>query len=793
MWIATAKSGTIVENNHVQLDGIVISADAPHGVKRAANEITYYLKQMTGKTIPTIVENINLPHGKYIYLGACQKNQSLGIVSNNWSKNHGCILVDVHNIYIAGKDDKGYFWRSNVSTGTLFATYEFLEKYLGIRWLWPGKLGEVIPANKNITIPNILLDTKPKLLASRWRMHPLWRSTGWSSLKNRTKFYQDQVVWLKHHRFCWDSEFEKGHAFTGYFKKYGKSNPEFFNLLPDGTRRPNPYNWSSGNPKYISMCVTSPSLWKKIVQTWAAKSPRPRVINLNENDSAGNCVCSTCLSADNSKIPDKIRLKKATGKFREKKRAWVAELGSVSDRYCQFYLGVQKMADKIDPHHRIMGLIYANYSEPPTNKIKLNERIILRFCPPFMYPWTNKKIMDYKKIWNGWGKTGAKLVFRPNFTHDGGGFPIEYQDVFYELFMFSAKNGMIASDMDSLTGHYAAQGPANYVIASLNHNWNSTLTELENDFFSAFGAAKDLVKKYFDYQKQVSMKSNFVDPFAERGIEGGRLYLDLFLVADTLFTPDVMKKSYAILNEAHNLPNLKPIAKKRVEFLQIGLKNVQLTINAQREFRKYEKGIKNNFSQAVKTLDAFRASVESTNAINVGNLRFLENRHWPRPSRKILSNSTEIKNWKILWDPQNIGISKEWFKPTFDRSNAQAIGTNSHWEKQPAGIKWRNKHGSNYRGVAWYYNNLENIKKDKLKTTSLYFSAVDGTATVFLNSVKIAYHPYPFKGNVKSWKEPFEVKIPAKLLTKEKNLLVIRVEKHTGLCGIWRPVFLKYL
>ena len=629
----------IVKDGKAVIQGVVIPDDKYYSsVNDAARELSYHLKKSTGIDIPVIKEKLSKTGGKYIYLGNCRKSFATGIIPSSYTRNAGVILVDKNNIYISGNDGVGKR-NSRTSLGTLFSTYAFLEKHLGARWLWPGTLGEIIPLHKNIIIKECKENITPKLSASRWRI-AVGRN-GWSSKKYCAKHIKEAKLWLDRHRFSFDPKYNFPHAFTKYFKRFGKTHPDFFNLLPDGTRRPNPYSWDGGRDKYISMCVTSSKLIKQIINDWQTKTHRPPIININENDSTGDCVCENCLTADNSTISNKIRREKATKKFLAKNKGWVKELGSVSDRYCKFYLEVQKAADKIDPQHSIAGLIYANYSEPPSKKIKLNKRIILRFCPPFMFPWTDKKVSDYKRIWGGWAKTEAQLMFRPNFTIIQC-FPIMYQDVFYDLFNFSYNNGMSITDMDSMTGHYGVHGPVNYVIASLNHDKNSSLQTLENDYFSAFGAAKELVKQYFDLMKKASMRQDFNS--YTKTIEGGSTFFNFFLHADSLFTPKIMNKGNEILNKAINVPGLDPRSKERVEFLRIALKHAQMLMDTQVAFRKYKKNKKvKEFREKLHKLYRFRASIENIGAVNVGMCHRWESIFWPK---KLLNEALKNNNLK---------------------------------------------------------------------------------------------------------------------------------------------------
>jgi hypothetical protein len=65
------------------------------------------------------------------------------------------IKTDGEDLFIVGRDstDKGM----EVS-GTFYGVCEFLERYLGVRWLMEGPVGEVVP--KRATIDTTLADTR---------------------------------------------------------------------------------------------------------------------------------------------------------------------------------------------------------------------------------------------------------------------------------------------------------------------------------------------------------------------------------------------------------------------------------------------------------------------------------------------------------------------------------------------------------------------------------------------------------------------------------------------------------
>ncbi len=630
------SAAEIAKGGQMLFHGIVTPENPVPSVAFAAKELAYHLKRATGKTLPVIKESAVKAGEKYFYLGNCKANAALAPEKMPW--HNGVVKINTNSIQIAGLDgDRRDFFDTN-SCGTLFATYEFLEKYLKARWIWPGQDGEVIPRVRKLAIKNSVLNTKPILLSSEFRSFPNSRhgAKGWSSPKAMKRYFEASRTWLLRHRFAKNRQFMGGHAFTTYYQRYHKTNPEFFSLLPNGKRILSPYKGRKFH--YASSCVTNPKFIKTVVANWAARDSSA-MLNLNENDTAGECVCDNCLAADNSPIPASKRRAAAKAAFDSGKdvKRWAYSLGSLSDRYCQFLLAAQKEADKINPNHTICGLIYANYSEPPTDKIKLNNRMHLRFCPPVMYPFTKEKIDDYKRIWQGWAKTGANLQFRPNFTWSGHYFPVQYHKEFYDIYTFAYKNNMSSSDMDSQVGQHMVQGLVDYVIVSLNHRPNAKLEELEDEFYSFFGAAKEPVRKYFEYITKLTMEQGFPqNTLAENDLEGGmKLARYMIYAGDTLFTPEVMANCFKLIDDAAKTPKLDKVSARRVQMLRHGLTQIQLAMEVQKEYRKCQQGAPlDSFYKAYRKLLDFRKSIESTNLANMSKLYFYDDLAWLKPIRE---------------------------------------------------------------------------------------------------------------------------------------------------------------
>src|SRR5512140_1688923 len=54
----------------------------------------------------------------------------------------------------------------NGGDGTAFAVYRFLEQFAGVRWLWPGELGEVVPKIRDLRVGTTSIEREPAFV---WR------------------------------------------------------------------------------------------------------------------------------------------------------------------------------------------------------------------------------------------------------------------------------------------------------------------------------------------------------------------------------------------------------------------------------------------------------------------------------------------------------------------------------------------------------------------------------------------------------------------------------------------------
>lgn len=604
---------------------IVVPSKALPVVRFAAEELQHHVKASAGATLPIREEGDATDNSQgVVFLGECRAADGVA-PRKALSPNGYHIQLHQGNLYLSGDDSdgpvldsrgiKGSLHDNKTRVGTLFAVYEFLDKQLGVRWLWPGRLGEVIPKQKSLRVTGWNQTYAPKLLHSRLRDYYTQRGPGWSSPAAADRYFYEQAIWLRRQRFAQGQDLDYGHAFHEYWKRFGKTHPEFFALRPNGKREP------GRSPHLVQMCVSQRALWKRIVDDWKANanntdiSPRDW-INGAENDSAGDpaCTCKSC-------------------------RAWdVSGTDSLSDRYARFWLELQRMGSNVSPNATVIGYAYGTYSDPP-RAVRLNKRIVVAIVPDFYFPWTDEARERFRAQWKGWtGTAGARAYLRPNYFHFGHNMPIFIARKFGEDFGFAWKRGMLATDFDMVPGQWSTQGPALYVLGRIHHKGDWSVDKILDEYYGGFGAAESAVRAYFAYWERIT---NAVTPehyeagWKSKGITDNPEHR-FYRWAAHIFTAEVMAEGRRLLEVARRSAADDPTIRDRVAFLENGLRHAELTLAVQSAWDHWKAGGDSAaYAAALQRLDRFRGEIDREFSANMAYLRSRE-RLWNRDDAKQL-------------------------------------------------------------------------------------------------------------------------------------------------------------
>lgn len=135
------------------------------------------------------------------------------------------------------------------------------------------------------------------------------------------------------------------------------------------------------------------------------------------------------------------------------------------------------------------------------------------------------------------------------------------------------------------------------------------------------------------------------------------------------------------------------------------------------------------------------------------------------------------KMWKFRTDPKQEGEKAEWFKVGLDSTGWRDMEIGKFWDEQ--GVKYT---GDAWYRLVWDVPSLQIPEKSKLY---LWFGAVDETAIVWVNGVKVGSHEEPPDIG---WDERFSIEVTGKIRPGELNTIAVKVNNSALAGGIWKSV-----
>ncbi len=198
---------------------IVVSPESPKPVRDAAA----FLARTLGKSFGTAPQLVADAQGR----------PAIHIGQTDYVRQHPAdtIGLDEEGFLLEGRPGGQFIIAGGGPWGTEYGVYEFLERYLGVRWLMPGRAGEVIPSHTTLSIP-----TEPV------RQSPVYNlARTFSGGVTKT----DEVEWTRLNRIRF-GRLNRAHNLNRLFppSRFAKEHPEFYPML--GGRRfipPNDANY----------------------------------------------------------------------------------------------------------------------------------------------------------------------------------------------------------------------------------------------------------------------------------------------------------------------------------------------------------------------------------------------------------------------------------------------------------------------------------------------------------------------------------------------------------------------
>ncbi len=568
---------------------IVIFEGAPPLTRRAADELAEYLEKISGAR-PEVLEGLPDPLPRHaIWVGYQPKLKELFPDLDFDFQNPEEILIacDGKNLVIAGRDrwnpedmQVGRVDGVQQEYGTHNAVYTFLQDYLGVRWLWPGTIGEDILPQDTIAFGPF-----------EYRYHPQVRVRGgmmpYSTLFRAGPNRRDPDTgtssgyWMRAQRLQLDSlgPIGGGHGFSTWWNRFHKTNPEYFALQPDGTRS---LATSPGNAK---MCMSNPDVWEQWMADVAEKlksNPNERVFNSSAGDGyhQGHCICEDCRAWDNLDAEPR-------------RLAWrgvVQTYVALSEREVTLAnILARKLKERYpDQELYVYTMAYGHARTAPIEVVP-EDNVIIGNVANFLFRSDMldgnslvEPVKTHREQFAEWGKLTNLHYWRPNVGAPVGGqwgMPDVPLRRTIEDLKFAADNGWMGIYIDYIREYWSTQGPLYYVMAQLTWNPQADAEAILKDYYQrAFGPAAREMEAYWNYMEEIREECY--------GTESpGRADHNIV----EFYNKERLDKAYGLLNKAKAaLGPDDDIYRERIAFVETGLDFTRVIVDCARLARRIE-------------------------------------------------------------------------------------------------------------------------------------------------------------------------------------------------------------
>ncbi len=511
-------SGEMLDLSSLNGWTIVVAEDAIQSEKYAAGEFKVLFKKATGIDLPLKSQAPNENQNVFIGPGDDMRQSSAGFTLFDLGEEDLRINIRPQNIAIAGGRPRG----------TLYGVYEFMERYLDVRFLTTDHT--YVPPQKwkiSFLVPCERYTYRPPF-SFRW---PYYSANAdhhefAARLRVNTTPTEDQYGGKTGQQLI-------NHSFHHFMpvEKYGKEHPEYFALV-DGERK---LEMGGGGPE---LCVTNPEVIEIVAENVIKDldaQPNRTNISVSQNDNAAYCRCDKC---------EAINQREGT------------PMGS----HLAFVNAVAERVEKKHPDVKIGTLSYW-YTRKPPKTIKPRENVQIQLCSiecctlhPINDPNCPKN-REFCKDMEEWGKICDDIWvwnYNTNFSFYDLPFP-NLRSISDNVKYFLTNNAKGLFMQANGNGHSGEMSDLrNYVIARCI--WNPTLDswDLVEEFCQLhYQSAAQPILEYLTMLHDNAEASGYHPNCFPRPYEVG-------------LRPEISLKAMEYFQKALNLANSEAV-KQRVE------------------------------------------------------------------------------------------------------------------------------------------------------------------------------------------------------------------------------------
>ena len=408
---------------------VLVDAKATSPTRFAVQELTNFLSRVFSSPVPVVTAPTS---GRVqIVVGDNKWSRAVGLAPETLEKDDAFIIrADAGRIYLCGVDGDCPWYADVINGGrggpgmmqgrrsSSFAVYEFLERYAGCRFYWPGELGEYVPRAREVRVPLGVTRHEPELLIRRY-YHPVpvgvlaSEGNGWMDGSEYTFAKGTMLNWSRLRMGTFSIPCCHGVNRFYMLDRFGKTHPEYFALKKNGSRFTSYDGYESS--KWGMLCFSSavtneiyldvksylsgedPSV-RKICRdkngkwVWPTCFAQGKYADIMPNDSQYACQCERCLS-------------RYTPKEVDPSNSFMSELiwrytADVANRL---------IADGVPGY--VTQMAYAQYRRPPAFDIPTNVLVMVAKTGPYSIRKAEQLAEDNGAIRAWKAKTGRVWIW----------------------------------------------------------------------------------------------------------------------------------------------------------------------------------------------------------------------------------------------------------------------------------------------------------------------------------------------------------------------------------------------
>jgi len=351
---------------------IVIAGEATRSAQFAAFELQYHLGKITGANVPIVDDNGNLG-GTKILVGDSKLTAELGIDGTKLAKQEYLLRFREDLIVLLGRDELdfgkvdyespvplGCSAGQVVSTGTFpgffkdhatcYAVYDFLERYCGMRWYLPTRLGEAFTPTENLSVSGTDIRRAPAMKYRWLTVVPVPEDLCGDTVGDKVPkslAWRDDLLWL-HRSRAGGEAYDCNHSLDGYYDRFYPSHPDWFAQGYEGK----PPNMCYTNTELIRQVVSDARDYFDGKSLYSGSIAAGDYFAVVPMDGAGWCKCERCADA----------LKQGNSNY-----------------FFNFVNAVAEQLRQSHPDKFVSTLAYSNYIDPPTG-VRLEPNISIQMC-----------------------------------------------------------------------------------------------------------------------------------------------------------------------------------------------------------------------------------------------------------------------------------------------------------------------------------------------------------------------------------------------------------------------------